>query len=971
MSVDPNLLRRYRKSLIAVLLFIAYAIGLSVHNLNVQQRLEQNMLDAASLELAKQADAFSSYFSERHNALAHQATSDAVANYFVGRDLGMSVEYGLSVHTQAIEDRFEHLIDEERVGQTRIYERIVLIDPAGQRIVEAGTPRADAHEDYPALAAQLGDSRGVTLLDTHDLLRFSQPVRVKGVLRGHVIAYSPVVALEGRAAATSALRPEALVIAASGQPVSSPASAQFTRPELIRLLAGMGARGTQRTDTLPLIDGDKPIAAIKQDIAGSPLALVSLITQRELEAHAIPSLFLAAAGAVPFVVLFIVMLEMRERRQVEQALAAARAEARAEAERLARTRSEFIANMSHEIRTPLNAVLGLAQIGQRDLTGRQANQQFGRIIDSGQHLLGIINDFLDCAKIEAGKLSVEQITIEPGQVIDSAITLTAERAFARGLNFEVRENGLPSRCQGDPLRLSQVLVNLLGNAIKFTNHGDVTLEAGVDGDMLHLRVSDTGVGMSPDEIARLFLPFEQADSSTTRRFGGTGLGLSISAHLAHSMGGTIDVSSQPGEGSRFDVRIPLVDPEFDSPPATSGRILLAGFPPDEAARLCAELLTCGIGSTCIDAPAAPPSDTELLVVDARLAGNALAWREWLIRLHEQRYPVALAGRLDDVDRAALPDELGAQLPLIERPLRSRHFIHCLHTSAILPTPGTLAEKRLTGISVLAVDDNEVNRLVLADMLEQEGAQVECLPGGAETLARLKAGGANDFDLVLTDIQMPGMDGYELTRVLLATHPGLPVLGLTAHAGAESRTQCLAAGMLAHVTKPIELDTLVTEILQYRRSSPPRASVPAKAAGAPPAAPEPVAVTAATGSKLIDWPALNAQFKGKASVVGRIAGKAIITYRKEATLLHELAAGQGGLDELAFLAHNIKGSAGALKAQSIHELATATDLSARAGQAHSRALAATLAGQLDALIVELETHSAESGQNATGQLQSTL
>ncbi|WP_300437395.1 hybrid sensor histidine kinase/response regulator [Zoogloea sp.] len=973
MSVDQNLLRRYRKSLVAVLLFIAYAIGLFVHNLSVQQRLEQNLLDAASLELAKQADAFSSYFAERHNALAHLATSDAVANYFAGHDLGMTVEYGLGVHTQAIEDRFEHLIDQERVGQTRIYERIVLIDPAGQPIAEAGTLRTDTREDYPALAAQLGDTRGntrgVILLDTHDLLRFSQPVRVKDALRGHLIAYSPVAALEGRAAAASALRPEALVIASSGHPVSAPAPAQFSRPELIRLLAGMGATGTRRTDTLPSIDGDKPIAAIKQGIAGSPLALASLITQRELEAHAIPSLFLAAAGAVPFVVLFIVMLEMRERRQVERALAAARAEARAEAERLARTRSEFIANMSHEIRTPLNAVLGLAQIGQRDLTGRQANQQFVRIIDSGQHLLGIINDFLDCAKIEAGKLSVEHITIEPGQVIDSAVTLTAERAFARGLNFEVRENGLPARCQGDPLRLSQVLVNLLGNAIKFTHHGDVTLEAGVDGDMLHLRVSDTGVGMSPDEIARLFLPFEQADSSTTRRFGGTGLGLSISAHLVHSMGGTIDVSSHPGEGSRFDVRIPLIAPEFDSPPATSGRIVLAGFPPDEAARLCAELLTCGIRSTCIDAPAATPPDTKLLVVDARLAGNTRAWREWLIRLHEQRYPVALAGRLDDVDRAALPDELGAHLPLIERPLRSRHFIHCLHTSATLPTPGTPAEMRLAGISVLAVDDNQVNRLVLADMLEQEGAQVECLPGGAETLARLEAGGPQGFDIVLTDIQMPGMDGYELTRALLATHPGLPVLGLTAHAGAESRTQCLAAGMLAHVTKPIELDTLVTEILRHRRSSPPRASVPAQAAAVLPAAPEAVAVTAATASRLIDWPALDAQFKGKASVVSRIAGKAIITYRNEATHLRELAAGQGGLDELAFLAHNIKGSAGALKAQSIHELAAATDLSARAGQPDSRALAATLAGQLDELIVELEIHSAEAGQKATAQLQS--
>ncbi len=968
MSLDPKLLRRYRKSLLAVLLFIAYAIGLFVHNLNVQQRLEQNLLDAASLELAKQADAFSSYVSERHNALAHLATSDAVANYFAGRDLGMTLEYGLGVHTQAIEDRFQHRIDEERVGQTRIYERIVLIDAAGQRIAEAGTLHPDAPEDYPALAAQLGDNRGVTLLDTHDLLRFSQPVRVKDVLRGHMIAYSPVAALEGRAVAASALRPEALVIASSGHPVSASAPAQFSRPELVQLLAGMGPSDTRRTDMPASNDGDKPIAAIKQDIAGSPLALAGLITQRELETHAIPSLFLAAAGAVPFVVLFIVMLEMRERRQVERALATARAAARAEAERLARTRNEFIANMSHEIRTPLNAVLGLAQIGQRDLSGRQASQQFVRIIDSGQHLLGIINDFLDCAKIDAGKLSVECITIEPGQVIDSAVTLTAERAFARGLNFEVRENGLPARCQGDPLRLSQVLVNLLGNAIKFTKHGDVTLEAGVDGDMLHLRVSDTGVGMSPDEIARLFQPFEQADSSTTRHFGGTGLGLSISAHLVHSMGGTINVSSHPGEGSHFDVRIPLMAPEFDSPPATAGRIVLAGFPPDEAARLCAELLSCGLRSTCIDAPAATPPDTTLLVVDARFAGKAHAWRDWLIRLHTQGLPLALAGRLDDVDRAALPDELGAHLPLIERPLRSRHFMHCLHTRTTLPAPGRVAEKRLAGISILAVDDNEVNRLVLADMLEQEGARVECLPGGAEALACLETGGAQAFDIVLTDIQMPGMDGYELTRAVLAAHPELPVLGLTAHAGAESRALCLTAGMLAHVTKPIELDTLVTEILRHRRAS--SGSVPAKAAAALPAAPEAVAVTAATASKLIDWPALEAQFKGKSDIVSRIASKALTTYRNDLIRLRELAAGHGALDELAFLAHNIKGSAGALKAQSIHELAATTDRAARAGQADSQVLAATLADELGALIVELETRGAEAGQSLAGQLQSS-
>jgi len=197
-----------------------------------------------------------------------------------------------------------------------------------------------------------------------------------------------------------------------------------------------------------------------------------------------------------------------------------------------------------------------------------------------------------------------------------------------------------------------------------------------------------------------------------------------------------------------------------------------------------------------------------------------------------------------------------------------------------------------------------------------------------------------------------------------------VLGLTAHAGAESRTQCLAAGMLAHVTKPIELDTLVTEILRHRRTSPSPASVPAKAAAALAAAPQPVAVTAATASKLIDWPALEAQFKGKADIVSRIAGKALTTYRNDVIRLRELAAGQGALDELAFLAHNIKGSAGALKAQRIHELAATTDRAARAGQADSQALAATLAEELGTLIVELETRGAEAGQKALGQLQST-
>ena len=956
-EADSSLLRRYRKSLIAVLIFVAYAVVLFAHNLNVQQRLEQNLLDAASLELAKQADALSAHFSERHNTLANLAASDAVTNYFSGHDLGMTVEYGLGVHTQAVEDRFEHLIDQERLGETRIYGRIVLIDEKGQLIAAAGALPEGRSEDYASLVTGLGDTRAVTLLDSHDLLRFSRPVRIKDHLRGHVIAYSPISAIQEPFAKADALRPEALVIAATGQAVAPHIPALFAQPEVTGLLAELRFRDTRLTAGLPAIGDDKPIAVIKQGIDGSPLALAALITQRELSAHAIPSLFLAAVGAVPFLVLYIVMLEMRERRQVEHALAAARAEARAEAERLARARSDFIANMSHEIRTPLNAILGLAQTGERDLSGRQAKQQFARISDSGQHLLGIINDILDCAKIDAGKLSVEHIAIEPEQIIDNVVTLTAERAFERGLRFEVREHGLPARCLGDPLRISQVLINLLGNAIKFTEHGSVTLDACVEGDMLQLRVSDTGVGMSPDEISRLFQPFEQADSTTTRRFGGTGLGLSISAHLVQAMGGSIDVISTPGLGSRFEVRLPLIDAQFDAPPTHPAHIVLAGFPSAESTPIVADLIARGHRASAIEAPAATPPTADLIVIDARRVIEAQSWRDWLNRLRRSRRPFALAGRLEEINRANLPDAIDGHLPLIERPLRSRHFIASLENGkrpTATQTPDTM---RLAGLTILAVDDNEINRIVLADMLKQEGARVECLPGGAEALAHLAAGHAARCDIVLTDIQMPGMDGYQFTGRLHAAHPQLPVLGITAHVGVEARERCLAAGMLAHITKPIDLDALVAEILRHCSPSP--TVTPSEAATSDPTASPNSPATPTAG--LIDWQALDNQFKGKDGFVTRIVHTAIVTYRKDARHLRALAQGDGDMDDISFAAHSIKGSAGALKAMQVQELAAATDLAARASHPDSRALAARLAEQLDMMILELATRVGEPPQ----------
>jgi PAS domain S-box-containing protein len=234
--------------------------------------------------------------------------------------------------------------------------------------------------------------------------------------------------------------------------------------------------------------------------------------------------------------------------------------ARIEAERLARVKSEFLANMSHEIRTPLNAVLGFAQIGQRESRGIKSQEHFNRILDAGQLLLGVINDILDFSKIEAGKFHVESRPFQLSSVIANAASFVAGAAKQKGLAYTVdAAPDLPEWVMGDTQRLQQILVNLLSNAVKFSNQGEVRLRVAREGNEIHFKVFDTGIGMSEEQITRLFNPFVQADNSTTRKFGGTGLGLAISRKLSQMMGGDITVESAPGAGSASKMveRMPL------------------------------------------------------------------------------------------------------------------------------------------------------------------------------------------------------------------------------------------------------------------------------------------------------------------------------------------------------------------------------------------------------------------------------
>ncbi|MBI4755746.1 MAG: PAS domain S-box protein [Betaproteobacteria bacterium] len=627
---------------------------------------------------------------------------------------------------------------------------------------------------------------------------------------------------------------------------------------------------------------------------------------------------------------------------------AAREAALVEARQLARVRSEFLANMSHEIRTPLNAVLGLAQVGMRDTGGRRSADICARILDAGQLLLGIVNNILDFSKIEAGKLEVEHKPFEPGDVIDRAIGVIAAAACAKGLDLGVEEApDLPARCSGDALRISQVLVNLLSNAVKFTQRGAIALSVGREDEQLLLRVTDSGIGMTPEQQERLFQPFEQADGSTTRRFGGTGLGLAITRRLVDLMAGSIRVRSSPGAGTAIEVRLPLIDAAAPAAvPALA--LILAGLEPAESGTVTAGLRTRGIASRSVPAEAAFDAPVDLVVLDsARVCETRPDMaRESMSR--GQRVAVVCSPGRSNV----LPDWLCQQAHIVERPVRIRHLVGACQPAGSGPAPAAAHTPRLKGVRILAAEDNELNRLVLAEMLRGDAPALTLVEDGAQALEKVRGGGARDYDIVLMDIQMPGMDGYEATRQMHALDPELPVIGLTAHAMAEERERCFAAGMVAHVTKPIDLGILVAAILHHRRGQPaPSRDNPE---GHPLAAGSPAShggdeTAAGHDAASIDWPALEARYG--IALRDRLVGTLLASCGEMPSRLRA-AARCNDLAALSFLAHNLRGVSGNLMLRGTHDLARRAEDAARQGAPDAPALGTRLATVVDELLVAL-------------------
>jgi Amt family ammonium transporter len=554
-----------------------------------------------------------------------------------------------------------------------------------------------------------------------------------------------------------------------------------------------------------------------------------------------------------------VKMDISSRKQAEEALRAAKEQA----EEASRAKSQFLAVMSHELRTPLNGVIGMTELLQRTELDDRQRRFVEACQSSGKSLLAVINDILDFSKIEAGKLDLDEHEFDLDRVVEETVETMAFTARQKGIEL-LSHVAMEACCRvvGDSGRLRQLLVNLIGNAIKFTDAGQVTVrvapaENESHADTLRFKVSDTGIGIPPDRLDRLFQSFSQADSSTTRKYGGTGLGLAISKSLVELMGGQIGVESEPGRGSTFWFTLPwkAVAGRNDSCRTHTaalqrlGVLVLDGQPASRGhlvEMFCAWRIPVDTATTPADALARlrPAADggfpVDLLLVDeATLAGEPLA--DFVRKVHQTpglRDPrifflASPENAVSEAQRRTLGIDRGLSKPLCQSALLGAIndcFIARKTASGSAETPPAMppaeaAAASLAGARVLLAEDNCVNRMFAGELLRQAGVECRAVENGWQAMEAVRS---ERFDLILMDCQMPEMDGFDATRRIREMERGgllsghLPVIALTANAIKGDRERCVEAGMDDYLSKPFEPQSLfriLTHFLALKERKP--------------------------------------------------------------------------------------------------------------------------------------------------------
>lgn len=514
-------------------------------------------------------------------------------------------------------------------------------------------------------------------------------------------------------------------------------------------------------------------------------------------------------------------------------------------------KSGFLARMSHEIRTPMNAIVGFGKLLSRTRLDRRQREHLEKMLLASDSLLGIINDVLDYSRIEAGKLSLEAISFDLAEVIDKALGVVALSAESKGLELIARiDPDVPRQVIGDPLRLGQILINLAGNAVKFTEQGEVVITVGraprsAQGIGLDFAVRDTGIGIASEHRSMLFDPFTQVDDSVTRRFGGTGLGLTICAQLVRLMGGSIEIDSSPGTGTTFrfsiTVRTDTAAPQAPRLAATLGgrRALVIDDNSSARAALCQMLAQLGLDAESAGDAATGLARMQTAVHDGQRFDVVLI--DWLMPAVDGLQAARdIRTRASTLGNPTLVLMIGAsgyeavadhtleagisQLlvkPISESALRETMFE--IYGAEARPGPETRTGlpdavprfdfRPIRGAGVLLVDDVALNRQVAYEFLREAGVRIIEAENGREAIERLAR---EDIALVLMDIQMPVLDGLAATRAIRANprHRDLPIIAMTAHAMIGDREQSLASGMNDHLTKPIDPHTLYVALLRW-------------------------------------------------------------------------------------------------------------------------------------------------------------